>query len=94
MITKAMRRDSVRLRKNHSFSTIIAIDFDGTPVEHRYPIIGRIRPFAFVRRQTNWTFSQGVFLLNLKLKFLFFLCSLLLFLFSHSSIFFILRFLI
>lgn len=26
---------------------IIAIDFDGTIVEHRYPSIGRIRPFAF-----------------------------------------------
>ena len=26
---------------------ILAIDFDGTIVEHRYPEIGRIRPFAF-----------------------------------------------
>jgi len=26
---------------------IIAIDFDGTIVDHRYPAIGRIRPFAF-----------------------------------------------
>jgi len=26
---------------------IIAIDFDGTIVEHKYPLIGRIRPFAF-----------------------------------------------
>ena len=26
---------------------IIAIDFDGTIVEHHYPEIGRIRPFAF-----------------------------------------------
>lgn len=26
---------------------IIAVDFDGTIVEHRYPAIGRIRPFAF-----------------------------------------------
>ncbi len=26
---------------------IIAIDFDGTIVEHRYPEIGKIRPFAF-----------------------------------------------
>jgi hydroxymethylpyrimidine pyrophosphatase-like HAD family hydrolase len=26
---------------------IIAIDFDGTIVEHQYPEIGRIRPFAF-----------------------------------------------
>lgn len=28
-------------------SLIIAIDFDGTIVEHRYPFIGQIRPFAF-----------------------------------------------
>jgi hydroxymethylpyrimidine pyrophosphatase-like HAD family hydrolase len=28
-------------------SLTIAIDFDGTIVEHRYPFIGRIRPFAF-----------------------------------------------
>jgi hydroxymethylpyrimidine pyrophosphatase-like HAD family hydrolase len=26
---------------------IIAVDFDGTIVEHNYPSIGRIRPFAF-----------------------------------------------
>ncbi len=26
---------------------ILAIDFDGTIVEHRYPAIGRTRPFAF-----------------------------------------------
>jgi len=26
---------------------IIAVDFDGTIVEHKYPAIGRIRPFAF-----------------------------------------------
>jgi hydroxymethylpyrimidine pyrophosphatase-like HAD family hydrolase len=26
---------------------IIAIDFDGNIVEHKYPSIGRIRPFAF-----------------------------------------------
>lgn len=26
---------------------ILAIDFDGTIVEHRFPEIGRIRPFAF-----------------------------------------------
>ena len=26
---------------------IIAVDFDGTIVEHRYPAIGRIKPFAF-----------------------------------------------
>lgn len=28
-------------------SLIIAIDFDGTIVEHRYPAIGRTRPLAF-----------------------------------------------
>lgn len=28
-------------------SLIIAIDFDGTIVEHHYPLIGKIRPFAF-----------------------------------------------
>lgn len=28
-------------------SLVIAIDFDGTIVEHRYPFIGRVRPFAF-----------------------------------------------
>lgn len=28
-------------------SLVIAIDFDGTIVEHRYPLVGRIRPFAF-----------------------------------------------
>ena len=26
---------------------IIAVDFDGTIVEHRYPEIGREKPFAF-----------------------------------------------
>ena len=26
---------------------ILAIDFDGTIVEHRYPAIGKVRPFAF-----------------------------------------------
>ena len=28
-------------------SLIIAVDFDGTIVEHRYPSIGRIRPLTF-----------------------------------------------
>ena len=28
-------------------SLIIAVDFDGTIVEHRYPSIGRTRPLAF-----------------------------------------------
>jgi hydroxymethylpyrimidine pyrophosphatase-like HAD family hydrolase len=26
---------------------IIAVDFDGTIVEHKYPVIGKVRPFAF-----------------------------------------------
>ena len=26
---------------------IIAVDFDGTTVEHKYPSIGRVRPFVF-----------------------------------------------
>lgn len=34
-------------RPTFKSSLIIAIDFDGTIVEHRYPFIGRIRPFAF-----------------------------------------------
>lgn len=29
------------------YSLVIAIDFDGTIVEHQYPLIGQIRPFAF-----------------------------------------------
>lgn len=33
-------------------SLVIAIDFDGTIVEHRYPFIGRIRPFAFETMET------------------------------------------
>lgn len=28
-------------------SLVIAIDFDGTIVENRYPFIGKVRPFAF-----------------------------------------------
>ena len=37
------------MNKDLSFKTslIIAVDFDGTIVEHRYPFIGKIRPFAF-----------------------------------------------
>jgi len=49
-------------------SLIIAIDFDGTIVEHRYPFIGRIRPFAFEtmealqikgHRLILWTYRAG-----------------------------------
>jgi hydroxymethylpyrimidine pyrophosphatase-like HAD family hydrolase len=37
------------MRSGYSFkpSLIIAVDFDGTIVEHRYPAIGRTRPLAF-----------------------------------------------
>ena len=47
---------------------IIANDFDGTIVEHRYPAIGRIRPFAFEalkalqakkHRLILWTYRAG-----------------------------------
>lgn len=37
----------MELRPPFKQSLIIAIDFDGTIVEHRYPFIGKIRPFAF-----------------------------------------------
>ncbi|MDP2338418.1 MAG: hydrolase [Bacteroidota bacterium] len=37
----------MELRPPFKQSLVIAIDFDGTIVEHRYPFIGRIRPFAF-----------------------------------------------
>lgn len=49
-------------------SLVIAIDFDGTIVEHRYPFIGRIRPFAFEtmealqikgHRLILWTYRTG-----------------------------------
>ncbi|MDD2305478.1 MAG: hydrolase [Prolixibacteraceae bacterium] len=35
------------IRTSFRRSLIIAVDFDGTIVEHRYPSIGRIRPLAF-----------------------------------------------
>ena len=47
----------------------LAIDFDGTIVEHRYPEIGRIRPFAFEtlkslqqkgHRLILWTHRSGL----------------------------------
>jgi hydroxymethylpyrimidine pyrophosphatase-like HAD family hydrolase len=50
---------------------VIAIDFDGTIVEHRFPAIGRIRPFAFEAlialqnkgyRLILWTHRSGEFL--------------------------------
>lgn len=50
---------------------IIAIDFDGTIVEHRFPAIGRQRPFAFDalkalqqkgHRLILWTHRSGPYL--------------------------------
>ncbi len=47
---------------------IIAIDFDGTIVEHRFPAIGRTRPYAFKvlkalqdrnHRIILWTYRSG-----------------------------------
>ena len=47
---------------------IIAVDFDGTIVEHRYPAIGKERPFAFetlkaLQKKGHqlilWTFRSG-----------------------------------
>ncbi|HEY5592063.1 MAG TPA: hypothetical protein VIK55_13735 [Paludibacter sp.] len=47
---------------------IIAIDFDGTIVEHRFPDIGPVRPFAFEtlralqaknHRLILWTYRSG-----------------------------------
>ncbi|HZL09034.1 MAG TPA: hydrolase [Prolixibacteraceae bacterium] len=50
---------------------IIAVDFDGTIVEHRFPKIGHIRPFAFEtlkalqsknHRLILWTHRSGRYL--------------------------------
>lgn len=52
--------------KNKSLT--IAVDFDGTIVEHRYPYIGRTRPLAFQtlkalqekgHRLILWTYRSG-----------------------------------
>lgn len=52
----------------HSSGKVIAIDFDGTIVEHKYPGIGKEMPFAFhtIRalqqkghRLILWTYRQG-----------------------------------
>lgn len=57
--------NSVIFKKN---SLTIAIDFDGTIVEHRYPEIGRTRPLAFQtlkalqekgHRLILWTYRSG-----------------------------------
>ncbi|MGS2762784.1 BT0820 family HAD-type phosphatase [Sinomicrobium sp. M5D2P9] len=51
----------------HSSGKVIAIDFDGTIVEHKYPEIGREMPFAFAtikalqqkgHRLVLWTYRQ------------------------------------
>lgn len=55
-------------RNFKKMSLIIAIDFDGTIVEHRYPEIGRTRPLAFQTlkalkengyRLILWTYRSG-----------------------------------
>lgn len=49
-------------------SLVIAVDFDGTVVEHKYPAIGKEMPFAFAtlkelqkrgHRLVLWTFRHG-----------------------------------
>lgn len=49
----------------------IAVDFDGTIVEHKYPEIGKIRPFAFEtlkmlqdkgHQLILWTYRSGIYL--------------------------------
>lgn len=49
----------------------IAVDFDGTIVEHKYPEIGKTRPFAFETLKMLqdkghllilWTYRSGVYL--------------------------------
>jgi len=37
----------MKIAPHFNKSLVIAVDFDGTIVEHRFPEIGRIRPFAF-----------------------------------------------
>ena len=50
---------------------IIAVDFDGTIVEHKYPEIGKVRPFAFQTLKmlqekghllVLWTYRSGIYL--------------------------------
>ena len=40
---------------------IIAVDFDGTIVEHRYPEIGREIPFAVETSKTATNSSYGAY---------------------------------
>jgi hydroxymethylpyrimidine pyrophosphatase-like HAD family hydrolase len=58
----------MEFRSSFGPSLILAIDFDGTIVEHRYPSIGRTRPLAFQvlkalqskgHRLILWTYRSG-----------------------------------
>lgn len=58
----------MRLGNSVKSSLVIAVDFDGTIVEHRYPDIGRARPLAFHtlralqakgHRLILWTYRKG-----------------------------------
>lgn len=49
----------------------IAVDFDGTIVEHKYPEVGKVRPFAFQTLKmlqekghllVLWTYRSGIYL--------------------------------
>jgi hydroxymethylpyrimidine pyrophosphatase-like HAD family hydrolase len=59
---------NMRLANLLKSSLVIAVDFDGTIVEHRYPEIGRVRPLAFQtlkalqskgHRLILWTYRKG-----------------------------------
>ena len=45
MVT-AMDMDTEKTTRNNSKGLTIAVDFDGTIVEHKYPAIGKEKPFA------------------------------------------------
>lgn len=56
------------MKPDFGSSLKIAVDFDGTIVEHRYPDIGRARPFAFQTLKALqqkghnlilWTYRKG-----------------------------------
>jgi hydroxymethylpyrimidine pyrophosphatase-like HAD family hydrolase len=58
----------MQIRPDFESSLKIAVDFDGTIVEHRYPDIGRARPLAFQtlkalqqkgHRLILWTYRKG-----------------------------------
>jgi hypothetical protein len=61
----------LKLIKQKKILMKIAVDFDGTIVEHKFPEIGKIRPFAFetLKMLQNkghqlilWTYRTGVYL--------------------------------